>query len=37
MFRCFLLALTRLDWEEAYELYKLLKRKKQIDKKYRKR
>ena len=37
MYKCMLLALTQLNWEEAYELYKLLKRKKQIDKKYRKR
>ena len=29
-----MLALSGLNWEEAYEMYKLYKRKRQIDKKY---
>ena len=35
MFKSILLALTSLNFEQAYECYKLYKRKKQIDKKYR--
>lgn len=37
MFKSIMLALSGLNWEEAYETYKLYKRKRQIDKKYRRR
>ena len=37
MFRSMMLALTALNFEQAYECYKLWKMKKHIDKKYRKR
>ena len=37
MIKSILLALTGLNWEHAYETYKLYKRKRQIDKKYRRK
>ena len=37
MFKCFLLALTQLNWEEAYEFYKYWKLERKIKKKYSKK